>query len=305
MRKSLVFILLLFSTKIFGQPNCFENKEHPLPAVSEQTKKLYESKLAEATAEYKKDSTNADAIIWLGRRIAYTGNYNEAINVFSKGIALHPGDARFYRHRGHRYITLRCFDKAIADFEKASLLIKGKQDEVEPDGLPNAQNTPTSTLQSNIWYHLGLAYFVKGEYKLAETAYRNGLTVSKNDDMYVAMANWLLISLLSQREQEEAATVFFSVSPTPKLIENTDYISLLYYYVHRPADNEIERYTQTMVGKDTLTVKAATLYFGAGYYSQVMGMTAKAKLFFEKAIATGQWSSFGFIAAEAELARMK
>ncbi len=164
MRKSLVFILLLVSTNIFGQLNCFENKEHPLPALSEQTKKLYESKLAEATADYKKDSTNADAIIWLGRRTAYLGNYKEAIAIFTKGIVLHPQDARFYRHRGHRYITLRCFDKAIADFEKAATLIKGKPDEIEPDGIPHAQNTPTSSLQSNIWYHLGLAYFIKGEY---------------------------------------------------------------------------------------------------------------------------------------------
>jgi tetratricopeptide (TPR) repeat protein len=305
MRKTIVFILLLFSIKNFGQSNCFENKEPPLPTASEQTKKLYESKLVEATADYKKDTTNADAIIWLGRRIAYTGNYKEAISVFSKGIVLHPPDARFYRHRGHRYITLRCFDKAIADFKKAAALIKGKPDEVEPDGLPNAKNIPTSTLQSNIWYHLGLAYFVKGEYELAEAAYRNGLAVSKNDDMYVAMANWLYISLLSRGQQKEADNVFNSVSKSPQLIENTDYVSLLYYYVHKPADNEIERYTRTLVGNDSLGVKAATLYFGAGYYSKMKNMTGKAKLFFEKAIATGQWSSFGFIAAEAELARMK
>lgn len=305
MRKSLVFILLLFSTKIFGQPNCFENKAYPLPTVSEQGTKLYESKLAEAKTVYDKDSSNADAIIWLGRRTAYLGKYDEAIAIFTKGIALHPSDARLYRHRGHRYITLRCFDKGIADFDKAASFIKEKPDELEPDGLPNAKNIPTSTLKSNIWYHLGLAYFVKGEYDLAETAYRYGLAVSKNDDMYVAMANWLYISLLSRGKQQEAESVFNSVSKSPQLIENTDYISILYYYVHKPSEKEIERYTKTLVGNDTLGVKAATLYFGAGYYCKMKNLPGKAKLFFEKAIATGQWASFGFIAAEAELARMK
>ena len=47
MRKSLVFILLLFTTNIFGQLSCFENKEHPLPIVSEQARKLYEYLLSQ------------------------------------------------------------------------------------------------------------------------------------------------------------------------------------------------------------------------------------------------------------------
>ena len=58
--------------------------------------------LAAARAEYEADPDDADNIIWLGRRIAYTGDYRGAIEVFSEGIRKHPGDARFYRHRGHR-----------------------------------------------------------------------------------------------------------------------------------------------------------------------------------------------------------
>ena len=57
--------------------------------------------------------------------------------MFSKGIALYPDNPKFYRHRGHRYISIRQFAKAQADFEKAAQLIKGKPDEIEPDGAPN------------------------------------------------------------------------------------------------------------------------------------------------------------------------
>jgi tetratricopeptide (TPR) repeat protein len=301
MRKSLVFILLLFSTKIFGQPNCFENKEHPLPAVSEQTRKLYESKLAEATAEYKKDSTNADAIIWLGRRIAYTGNYKEAISVLSKGIVLHPTDARFYRHRGHRYITLRCFDKAIADFKKAAALIKGKPDEVEPDGLPNAQNTPTSTLQSNIWYHLGLCYYLKGEYKKAVTAYKKCLSVSKNDDMYVATANWLYISLRKLNKRKQADELLQTIQTEMKLIENKDYHEVLLLYKQEKNFTDPVKYLQT----DKQGLGLASFGFGLGNYLLVNNNSEQARKVFELITASNQWSSFGFIAAEAELTRMK
>lgn len=268
------------------------------PKLSENTKKDFEQRIAIAKLDYDKDSTNAEGIIWYGRRTAYLGDYLKAIEIFSKGITLHPEDARLYRHRGHRYITVRCFDKAIEDFRKAAQLIKGQPDEVEQDGLPNAQNIPTSTLQSNIWYHLGLAYFLKGDYVNAEGAYRNGLIVSTNDDMYVAMANWLYITLLTMGKKAGAEDVFESVNPSPKMIENLDYLSTLYLYRHRPADNEIIRYMNTIAGKDTNTVKAATLYFGAGYYARLNGMQQKATFFFEKAIATGQWASFGYIAAE-------
>src|SRR5215213_4686900 len=54
-----------------------------------------------------------------------------------------PDDPRLYRHRGHRYITVRDLGPAILDFEKAARLIEGRPDEVESDGLPNSKNIPT------------------------------------------------------------------------------------------------------------------------------------------------------------------
>ena len=77
-----------------------------------------EAELADAVAAWEKDRSDADALIWVGRRTAYLGRYREAIGIFSDGIARHPADARMYRHRGHRYLTVREIDQAIADFEK-------------------------------------------------------------------------------------------------------------------------------------------------------------------------------------------
>ena len=92
--------------------------------------------------------------------------------MFSKGVAAHPNNPRMYRHRGHRYITTRQFDRAIADFEKAATLIKGTPDEIEPDGAPNPTGKPRSSLHFNIWYHLGLAHYLKGDYQKAAARVR-------------------------------------------------------------------------------------------------------------------------------------
>ncbi len=296
-----ISLLLLFSLYVTAQPTCFENKPYPAPSLSDAARQLYQSKFAEAKTNYEKDSSHADNIIWLGRRTAYLGKYEEAIAIFSKGIQLHPADARFYRHRGHRYLTLRCFDKAIADFEMAAILIKGKPDETEPDGLPNAQNIPTSTLQSNIWYHLGLCYYIKEDYKKAMAAYKRCLQVSKNNDMYVATANWLYITLRKLGKTKEAAKLLKTITGEMPLIENKDYHQVLMLYKQ---ETDIADPVAYLSGsKENLGL--ASFGFGLGNYLLLQGKKEQARKVFELITASNQWAAFGYIAAEAELARMK
>ena len=71
-----------------------------------------------AQITYFDNQNDAEALIWYGRRTAYMGYYKEAIKLFTLGIKNHPNDARFYRHRGHRYISTRQYDNAITDFER-------------------------------------------------------------------------------------------------------------------------------------------------------------------------------------------
>jgi tetratricopeptide (TPR) repeat protein len=99
----------------------------------------------------------------------------DAIEAYTRGIARHPAEARLYRHRGHRYITTRKFDEAIADLKRAATLVAGKPDEIEPDGAPNKAGIPRSTLQSNSWYHLGLAQDLRGDFQAALASYREGM----------------------------------------------------------------------------------------------------------------------------------
>jgi tetratricopeptide (TPR) repeat protein len=140
------------------QPEATSVSGKPLLRIALPDQQKLEANLAQAQADLAARPNDADAIIWAGRRLAYLWRYRDAIAMFSKGIALHPNDPRMYRHRGHRYITVREFDRAIADFDKAVALIKGRPDEIEPDGQPNAAGKPRSTLQFNIWYHLALAH---------------------------------------------------------------------------------------------------------------------------------------------------
>jgi tetratricopeptide (TPR) repeat protein len=195
MRRAAASILLFAMACAHDIPDRPVLSTWPMPAMSADARDKRQSDLAAARAAYEKNPNDADALIWVGRRLGYLGRYREAIDVFSEGAKKHPRDARMLRHRGHRWITLRDFDRAIRDLDRAAELVRGKPDQIEPDGLPNARNIPTSSLQSNIWYHLGLAHFLKGDFEAALPAYRACMSVSKNPDGLVSTSHWLYMTL--------------------------------------------------------------------------------------------------------------
>lgn len=254
--------------------------------------------LDSARIRYQSDTNSADALIWLGRRTAYLGRYREAIAIFTTGVEKFPDDPRFLRHRGHRYITVRELDSAITDFANAAHLITGKPDEVEPDGLPNARNTPTSTLHSNIWYHLGLAHYLKGEFDQALAAYQQEAAVASNPDMLVATSWWRYLTLRRLDRTAEADSVLVPITDTLDIIENQAYHNLLLLAKGERSTNELLQ----PAGERDAPADAAVQY-GVGAWHLVEGRAEVADSLFRDLKAKGNWAAFGVIAAEAELAK--
>jgi tetratricopeptide (TPR) repeat protein len=267
------------------------------PTFPPETEARMLAQLRESEAIWAANPDDADAAIWVGRRTAYLGRYGEAIGIFSIGLARHPQDARFYRHRGHRYITTRQLDRAIADLSYAARLVQGKPDEVEPDGQPNARNIPTSTLQSNIWYHLGLAYYLKGDFRNARIAFQRNLEVARNADTQVAVRHWLYMTLRRMGLDREAAEVLRPVTRELDIIENHAYHRLLLFY--RGDLDETEVYGDAVSD----AVQNATVAYGVGNWHLYHGRQDRALEIFRRIVPGGSWAAFGYIAAEAELAR--
>jgi tetratricopeptide (TPR) repeat protein len=243
------------------------------------------------------NQTTPEVMIWKGRRLAYLWRYQDAIAAFTKGIDRYPDNPRFYRHRGHRYITTRQFAKAQADFEKAAALIKGQPDEVEPDGAPNPSGKPRSTLHFNIWYHLGLTHYLLGNYQKAYDAYVECMKVSNNDDSIVATSDWMWMTLMRLNRTADAAKVLDRITPKMDILENASYHRrlLMYKGIEKP-DALLDA-----AAADATTI--ATQGYGVGNYFLVTGDAARARTIFEKVTAGAGWNAFGYIAAEADLVR--
>lgn len=254
----------------------------------------------EAEAALEASPEDADALIWMGRRTAYLGQYGNAIDIFSYALELHPDDARLYRHRGHRYLSIRQLDAAVADFLRAVELTQGQPDEVEPDGLPNAAGIPTSTLQFNIWYHLGLAYYVGGDFEAAADAYEACAAVSVHPDSKVATAYWQVNTLKRLGRTADADAVLAAITPDMDVIESGGYLDLL--LLHKG-----ERTPEDLIGPagSDATLESTTAGYGVGAWYLLQGDTAQAEATFRRVLSgRDQWAAFGYLAAEAEMARL-
>ncbi len=269
------------------------------PPLTERNRVDLEAKLETARQAFEHAPTDPDSIIWLGRRTAYLGRYREAIAIFTRGIALHPTDARFYRHRGHRYLTIRRIDDGIRDFERADLLTRRQPDQVEPDGQPNARGIPTSTLQSNIRYHLGLAYYLKGNFVRAAELFRRDILAAANPDMVVASSHWLYMALRRLGRVNDADRVLAAITPDMEVIENLSYHRLLLMYKGARSANDVAPPERGDAVQD------ATVLYGIANWHLYHGRKASARKLFEQIVALPQWGAFGYLAAEAELARAR
>ncbi|HEX6309375.1 MAG TPA: hypothetical protein VFZ69_14360 [Longimicrobiales bacterium] len=266
------------------------------PALEPAARERMLEQLAEARARYEREPNDADAIIWLGRRLAYLGYYRDAIDVFTEGIAKHPADARFYRHRGHRYITTRQIGRAIADLERAAELMRDRPDEVEPDGQPNRFDIPTSTLKSNIFYHLALAHYLRHDFGRALPVWQRALEAATNDDMLVATADWLYMTLRRLGRVTEAAAVLERITPDMRILENDAYHRRLLMYRRLITPDSV-------MPQDTHDpVQLATYGYGVANWHLYNGDRYTAELLFRRILEGPNWAAFGYIAAEAEVA---
>ena len=304
-------MLLLIALVSFGSPlqesrppeaTSLLGKPLIAPEPPPERRAALEKDLAAARAELAKDPGSADAAIWVGRRLAYLGRYRDAIDVFTQAMARHPQDARIYRHRGHRYITVREFDKASVDLSKAALLVAKRPDEVEPDGQPNARNIPTSTLKTNIYYHLGLANYLRGRFDAAADAYRRCMEHSKNADMQVATAHWQYMTYRRMNRPKEAARVLAPISADMPVIENASYHKLLMMYKGTTDADAL------LAASRAESLDAVTIGYGVANWHLYNGRTDAAKKILASIVdeyGAVQWAGFGYIATEADLARLR
>lgn len=280
MKFSAGLLLLLFAVPVAAQT---AEPEYVSPAgVKYYAQPDANGAVAEAEKNLAADPKNVELILALGRAQASIWRFREAIATYTRGLELAPNDARLLVARGHRYITLRQPDKALADLQKAA-------------GL--------DAKAAGLWYHLGLAHYLRGEFNEAAAAFARSRDEAADDAGVVAASDWLYMSLRRAGKTAEAAQALERISPEMK-IEGSEnlYLSrlLLYKGAKKEADLRLPAPSDDMASE----LRVATLGYGIGNWHLYNGRTAQAREYFQRAVQSKAWAAFGFICAEKDLTRM-
>ncbi len=279
-------------------------KELTPPDMEEESLKAAEITLARAQAAYDKNPDDVENIIWLGSAKASLWAYHEAIETYSEGLRKFPDNYRLLRHRAHRYVSTRQFDKAIADFERAAALIKGVPDHQEVVG-PFTGELQTVSNHWNIWYHMGLAYYLKGDYENALRCYRENTRFVYGFDGLVANSDWMYMTLRRLGRNDEAQKVLAPVYKGMNVLEDTYYLRRLLMY---KGELSLEYMLQPVDYGDSDTLRSlfqATQTYGVANWYLYNDQPQKGKALLRQLVDKNPfWAAFGYIAAEVDLHRM-
>ena len=189
------------------------------------------------------DPRSVDRIVALGTAQAGVRQMREAVETFTKGLATLPNNALLLRWRGHRYLSVREFDKAKTDLTRGIAL---------------------DTTIYGLWYHLGVVRFAQGDFAGAADAFTHALPKAPDAGELAGSTDWLWMSL-SRAGKHADAKAMLDRHPDSLKIDNA-YAARLRMY-RGLVDPE-----RVFTAADTADVQVATLSFGIGNYYLVKGL---------------------------------
>lgn len=254
-------------------------------------------KYDERKKDFEVNPDSLESIIWFGRFAAYAGQYKEAIDIYTKGLEKFPNNPQLLRHRGHRYITLRKFDKAIDDLSFAAELIQGTDNKMEEDGMPNNRNIPVSSLHGNIYYHLGLAYYLDRQMLKALDAFKKCLSTSNSPDNVVSATHWIYMIQNRLGRKTAGDNYLRNITLNMDVIENTAYYKACLFYKGLMTFEEVNAQSQNGDASDS------ALKYAIGNWIWYSGNPQKGQEVFLEILEGTDWASFGYIAAETDIAK--
>ena len=246
--------------------------------------------LPAAEAALRRAPESLEAVIWHARFVGYT-DYARAVALYTEALRRWPDEPWLLRHRGHRYLSLRQYPAAVADLQRAYDLTRGKPDLVEQDGQPNASGIPTSTLQSNIRYHLALGHFLTGEFRRAAELWGEDAAQAANLDQRAAATYWQVLALGRAGELAAARRLLGEVRADWPIIENGSYHRLLLWMKGELPEAELRAGMTTPLERQTIGNGIAQWKFATG---DLAGAAAAR----DEVLGGGAAASFGVLAAE-------
>lgn len=268
--------LVAFVAAVATTTAAAQSVQYRSPAGVEYRSQADTGPVARAQAALTADPKNVQRYIELGVAQSGARQFREAIQTFTRGMAVAPNDPMLYRWRGHRYLSVREFDKAQADLTKGLAL---------------------DSTNYGILYHLGIIRFVRGDFAGAAQMFSRAQPRAPDAGELAGSTDWLWMSLMRAGRKADAEAML-ARRPDSLPVDNA-YARRLKLYRGEIGPDAV------ITPADTVDVQAATLAYGLGDWYLVRGDTATARQYFDRSVKSGGWPGFGFIVSEVELKRLK
>ena len=232
--------------------------------------------IARAQAMVAAEPENVQRYIQLGVAQSGARQFREAIETFTRALTIEPQNPMLLRWRGHRYLSLRDFDRALRDLTRGFAL---------------------DSTNYGILYHLGIVHFARGDFMSAADMFARAQRRAPDAAELTGSTDWLWMAL-SRAGRHDEARAMLARRPDSVRVANAYARRLQLYRGEITAE-------QAVTPADTGDVNVATLSYGLGNWYLASGDAARAREWFERSIRSGGWPGFGFILSEVELRRLR
>ena len=234
-----------------------------------------------------------------------SGFIENAIQVFGKGLEQFPNTADLHLYRGIAAVQGRQFRVAIDDFWKAGKGVEGQRNVKGILDKSPEEKKIDATIQYDIYKWMGLAFQCQGDFSNAEKMYEVCGDFSTNSDLYCMSYYWQYQSYKRAGRDKDADGILETIDPKMFITPVTKpYLDAMLYY--KGALNE-----QDLVDFNKLpqSSKEAFDWTIKAYAVAVNSLLEKNEVKYvetlEKIMAIPYWNQMPYIAAEAELHKIK
>lgn len=199
-----------------------------------------------------KDPTNPALYREVGKELVEQDRAEEAVDVFSRGLAFAPLDYEMHFWRGRKYISTERYPEAAADFQLCAAM--------RPDDW-------------ECWYYLGVSSYLSGLYPVAKLAHEHARELMLKNDIKAipATCDWYWMICMKMGLKDEAQAVLDYVTPGMEA-EDGDYLDrcLLYKGYYKP-ETFLQDRAEACKASDRPSIYDKMLRYGLANYLHYQG----------------------------------
>lgn len=270
-----------------------------------------------------------DRYIMAARLKGYLNKHADAVALLTEALEAEPGNVRLLRFRGHRRISTGDYTGAVADLTVAAegladvedeyemyqpevekdvvSLVLGRPEDVRPQHLGERQAAENpaelgrynTTLHTSVWYHLGVAQYLLGDFEACLPSFREAERSSRHQEGTVASQDWQYMALRRLGRPVEAEEVLDRFRHID-LVDEDHYVGYESRMRLYTGELTADQLWQMVAGDD---LRTATQGYGLGNWYYYHGDIEKARETFDAVLRTGVAHAFAYLAVQAEFSR--